>query len=229
MSVVEILLYPIIFIMRAILEVGYWAFASYGLAIIFLSLVVTAATHPLSRIAAKVQEKENIRQERMRPEIAAAKAKYRGERQFREIESIYERYNYHPIQSIREIFGVLLQIPFLLAALLLLLDYELIKNASFGPIADLSRPDALIPLPSALPISSVNLLPFLTAMLSVVAGYFMSNVAKQSRWKGNVVSIVILAIIYPLPAAIVLYWTFNNIWLLLKAAPITQLLRPKKT
>lgn len=229
MSFIEIVLYPIIFLMRLVLETGYWLFSNYGLAIIFLSIVVTLVTQPLSRIATRIQEKENARQLQMQPEIVAAKAKYKGERQFNEIEAIYKKYNYHPIHSIKEIFGVLLQIPFLLSALVLLLSYQPLHGVAFGPIHDLAKPDALARLPDWFPVDHLNLLPILTALLSVGAGYFMPSMTRQSWWRSNIVSAAILVIIYRLPSAVVMYWTFNNAWSLLKSLPFAQSVRTTKS
>ena len=214
MAAISSVLYPIIYLMRLVLEFGYDLFGSYGLAIVFLSVVVSAVMAPLSRITQRIQVREHALQLRMQPELMAAKASHSGEARFIEIEKIYKKYDYHPIKSIRAASGLLLKVPFLLSALVMLWDYPPLQGVSFVLIDDLGRPDGYVSLPSGLPaiFGTLNVLPFLTTLINIVEAYAMPGLTRGSRRQMTIISVVLLVLVYPLPAAIVFYWVCSNVW-----------------
>jgi len=214
MDTISSVLYPIIYLMRLVLEFGYDLFGGYGLAIIFLSVVVSAVMAPLSSITQRIQDRENALQLRMQPELKAAKASHSGEARFVEIEKIYKKYDYHPIKSIRTASGLLLKVPFLLSALVMLWSYAPLQGVSFILIDDLGRPDGLVPLPVGLPeiFSALNVLPFVITLINIVEAYSMPGLSRGARRQMTIISVVLLILVYPLPASIVFYWICSNIW-----------------
>ncbi len=219
MTTLQAILFPIIEVMRLILDMGYAIFHSHGASIILLSIVVTIVTWPISRYADKLQKAENALQKQMAPRIHEVKQNLKGEQQFLEIEKIYKEHNYHPIKSVRSVAGLALQIPFLLSALLLLLSYPPLVETSFGVLHNLSKPDALLGLSFGAPIlpDAVNILPFFMVALSVTESYISPTITAANRLKANLVAGVLFLLVYALPAAVVLYWTCNNCWSLLRA------------
>lgn len=220
MAILKTILFPIIEVMKFILEAGYGIFQSYGMAIIILSIVITIATLPVSKYAVKLQKAENALQKKLVPRVREAKSVYKGEEQFLAIEKIYKEFNYHPINSIRSVAGLALQIPFLLSALLLLLSYAPLDGASFGIIGDLGKPDALISLPATIPLvpSYINILPIIMVALSITESFVSPDITAESMPKANIVAGVLFLLVYALPVAVVFYWTCNNFWSLLRAA-----------
>ena len=217
MIYLEFVLYPIIFPMKWILELGHFLFSSYGVAIIFLSIVVSTVTYPLSVLAGKIREKEADIRNAMEPRIKEAKVKYKGEKRFLKIAKIYAEHGYHPIHSLRSIGGIALQIPFLLSALLLLWNYSPLTDTPFLILQDLSRPDGLVSLPSALTIGKLNVLPFMMMAFSTIESFVQKYLDISSRVKVWIISIVLFFLVYSLPSSVLLYWTINSFLSLLRA------------
>jgi len=220
MQFVEIVLYPIIFTMDLILQAIHAVTASYGVSIILLSLIVYGAITPLRKIALRIQQEEIELQKRMAEPLREAKAKYKGEAHFNEIERIYKEFNYHPIKSVKTALGLAIQVPFLLAGLLLLMDYPGMHGVPFLMISDLGAPDHLLPLPGEgiFGAAYINLLPLAMLGVSLAEASLFQEGPVNVRVKSSIVSFVIFLIVYPLASAIVLYWTCNNIWSLIVSA-----------
>lgn len=197
-----------------ILSLGVALTGSQGLAIILLSIVVFICITPLRKFAARMQQEETAIQNKLAAPIREAKAKYKGEAQFNEIERIYKEFNYHPIKSTRSALGLVVQIPFLLSALLLLLHHPEMQGTPFLFIHDLGASDGLIRLPLGGP---VNVLPVVMLGLSVIESLMAAEGRLSMALRDNMIGVVIFVIVYPLASALVLYWTCNNVWSLLSA------------
>ncbi|TRO95977.1 hypothetical protein FKB34_06325 [Glycocaulis profundi] len=219
MQILEIILFPIIAVMDLVLTGAHAVTGSHGVAIIVLSFLVYIALIPLRRIATRIQRDEMELQARMAEPIRDAKARYKGEAQFNEIERIYKAHDYHPIKSVRTALGLAIQIPVFLAALLLLVDHPQMQGQPFVFIPDLGQPDQLIPLPfgAGFPVQAVNLLPLAMIALSIAESTVAPGLSFRMRVQANIVGVVILVLIYPLAASMVLYWTCNNVWSLAAA------------
>jgi YidC/Oxa1 family membrane protein insertase len=210
MHFLEFVLSPIIWLMRQVLELAHGLTGSYGLAIVLLSLAVTLATYPLALISRRAEEKEKALQDAMKPGLDEAKAKYKGEQRFNAIEKVYKAHNYHPIKALRSLGGLALQLPFLIAALLLLVDYAPLAGVPFLVIADLARPDGLIGLGEL----SVNLLPLLMVAVSLLDAWANPLMGREAVGRFVILALGLFILVYALPAAVVLYWTSNNVWAL---------------
>ena len=210
MNPIEIAFYPIIFSMKLVLELGYSIFSSYGLAIVFLSIVVSILTYPISAWASRIQARNNELANRMAPKIAAAKSEFRGEKQFLEIEKIYMEHNYHPIHAMKSVLGIAPQIPFLLSALFLLWSYPALQQQPFLFLNDLSQPDALLKLPEGSKYQTINVLPLAMVAIAFFDSLFKADMNVSAKIKSNVINLVLFVLVYPLPSAVLLYWTSNN-------------------
>ncbi|HYG28433.1 MAG TPA: YidC/Oxa1 family membrane protein insertase [Caulobacteraceae bacterium] len=208
MSIVEAVLFPIIWVMTQVLEAVHGVTGSYGLAIIVLSFLVSLALTPLAAISRRAEQREKALNDAMRPGLEEAKAKYKGEKRFNAIEKVYKAHNYHPIMALRSLSGLALQIPFLIAALLLLLDYQPLQGAAFLVIPDLGERDRLIRLGEL----SVNLLPFLMVAASLLDAWANPLIGREAAVRFAILAVGLFLLVYGLPAAVVLYWTCNNVW-----------------
>ena len=95
----------------------------------------------------------------------------------------------------------------MLAALLLLIDYPPLAGESFWIIADIAKPDALLSLNGM----TVNLLPLLMAAVTLAETSIKPEMTREGRIKFALVTAAILFLVYPLPAALVLYWMTCNL------------------
>lgn len=217
MQYIELMLFPIIYVMSVLLSFFHTVSGSYGIAIVLLSVVMSFAIVPIARYGKRIQDEEEELQEGMQPEIKAVKKEFKGEEQFLRIEAIYKRHNYHPIHSLKSMAGLLPQIPFLLAALFFLWDHPPLSGQSFLLVRDLGLPDAMIAFSSGDDTSRINLLPFLMSGISLMEVFMAKGSGAGTKLRLAIVSLVLLVLVYQLPSAVLVYWTSNNIISLLRA------------
>lgn len=210
MVVIYSILYPVIFVLDFVLSSLHRLTGSWGGAIILTNLAVSIAMIPLSRMARKAERREQDRQRTLEPLVHNATVRFRGRERFEHIESIYTEYNYHPIKSLAALGPLLIQLPFLIGALLLLTNYPPLIAESFLFIGNLGAPDKLLPIPGT--SYSVNLLPFILTGVGVAESQTDNCSTGQSRRRYFVISCVIFLLIYGLPAAVCLYWLTGNIF-----------------
>ena len=181
----------------------------YGWALVLLSFVTTAITIPLGKAVSAYIKKERLIESILDPQIKKIKATSSGAEQSKRIRNLYNRYAYNPLYSIRLAFGVLIQLPFLIGAYWMIAKHPSLGGVSFGPVADLSQPDKLL--------GGVNVLPLImtAANLGVVA--ISAQMPKRDRIQATAIAILFLVLLYPAPSALLIYWTTNNVLLLIRA------------
>ena len=212
MAMLETTLFPLIWLMDQIMRGVAAVTGSWGLAIVTLSLLVRIPMTPLIRWADRLVSAEHQKQQDMAPELRNAKAKFSGREQFEAIESIYEKFGYHPIQALKLSLPLAVQIPFLLSALVLLIDHRSLINTHFLFIDPLTKPDALLPLGEGF---YINLLPVVLTFFALLESYVRPGTSAGVQMQFAVIAVVIALLIYSLPAAVCLYWTASNLWSLL--------------
>ncbi len=214
------------FWLRWICQALYWllnlismAVPQWGLAVMVLSLAVNILMRPLSKIADRLQDQVHDTEARLAPKMAAIKKEYRGEQQSEKILALYKEENVHPLYSLKSLAGVFVVIPVFIGAFDMLAENIHLSGESFLWIADLSHPDAFMPLPFDLPFfgNTLNLLPFIMTGLSFIASKLHSHpamdAAHRRRHSRNLVLMALgfLVLFYTFPAGMVLYWTTNNL------------------
>ena len=178
---------------------------SYGFSIILLSLSVTIIMFPLFYIAEVWKRKEQAVEKRMKHRLAYIKKYYTGQKRYCMIKATHRLEGYTAASSFRTSFGLLIQIPFFFAAYHLLSHYEPYRGVSWLFIKDFAVPDGLL--------WGLNLLPIAMTVINIVSS---SIYMKGSRAKDivelYVMAGVFLLLLYASPAALVLYWTMNNVF-----------------
>ncbi len=143
----EAFIFPIAKLIECAYLAFYEIFSSQGISIIGLSAVVSLATLPLYVVAESWQEKERDIQSKMEHGIQRIKKTFKGDERYMLLSTFYKQHKYHPIMALRSSFGLLIQIPFFLAAYSFLSNLEAIKGARFFLIENLGAPDQLIKTP----------------------------------------------------------------------------------
>ena len=149
---------------------------NYGLAIIFLTLIVRLVMFPLTWKSMLSMRKMS----KLAPEMEKLKAEY-GDNQQELQKRIMEMYRERGVNPLGGCLPMLLQMPVFIALYRMLWSaFELRRAPFIFWIQDLSEPDRLfmlpfsIPLPfSDLPLESLNLLPILMAVSMVVSQKIM--------------------------------------------------------
>lgn len=199
--------------MKHVIEFAYDLTGSYGVSIIILSLIVNTVLLPLYYLAEKWQNNERKIQKTMSPELLQAKKDFQGEERYNKTVEIYKKYKYHPIYSFRTSFGFLIQVPFFIAAYTLLSKYTGLKGESFLFITDLGLVDSMIGLGSF----RINIMPIIMTIFNLLSSFvYTKDLTKSEKYKLLLMSLVFLVLLYTSPAGLVMYWTMNNIYSLVK-------------
>jgi YidC/Oxa1 family membrane protein insertase len=150
----------------------------------------------------------------MQPKIDRIKRNFKREEQYFILSSYYRQNHYHPIMALRGSLSLLLQIPFFIAAYHFLSHYEPLRGQPFLFIRNLGAPDALLSIGAL----KINLLPLLMTAINIISGviYTKGNGLQKEKIQLYAMALFFLVILYNSPAALVLYWTCNNIISLIK-------------
>ena len=81
------------------------------------------------------------------------------------LQTYYRQNNYKPTYVLRGAISLFLEIPFFIAAYRFLSELPLLNGVTFGPIADLSKPDGLLVLGNF----TINVLPILMTAINLVS------------------------------------------------------------
>ena len=195
-----------------------------GVNIMLLSLVVSLIVLPLYMRADKIQEEAREDEERLGPVIKHIKQYFKGDERFMILQTYYRQNNYSPLGVLRSSVSLLLQVPFFIAAYRMLSDNIYLVGRSFGPIKDLGSPDALITLGTV----TINVLPFaMTAINLLSAAVYANKMPLKSKIQLIAMAAVFLVLLYNSPSGMVLYWTCNNLFSLVKNI-INKIISSKK-
>ncbi|WP_255804214.1 hypothetical protein [Treponema denticola] len=88
--------------------------------------------------------KERELQKKLKHKIDDIKAVFSDDERYMILSTYYRQNNYHPIYSLRGMLGLMLQIPFFIAAYHFLSGLVLLQGSSFLFLANFGKPDALI-------------------------------------------------------------------------------------
>lgn len=210
-----LVIYPI----TQIIELTYIAidntFNVHGVSILGVSIAVTLLTLPLYAVAENIQQRERKKQAALSFWVAHIKKNFSGDERFLMTQYYYRENHYHPLMALRALAPLAVQVPFFIAAYIFLSTPGLLNGSNFLFISDLSKPDGLLKVGSF----SVNILPILMTAINVVASLIYTsdeNFSLKDKLQLHLMALVFLLILYQSPSGLVLYWTANNIFSLVK-------------
>ncbi|MCR4688935.1 MAG: YidC/Oxa1 family membrane protein insertase [Saccharofermentans sp.] len=211
--VFALIITPLQAIFEVVFGTAYHLTDNPGLSIIILSLFVTIMIHPLYSRAATLERQERELEKKLEPTINHIKKVFKGDERFMILSAFYKENNYSPLNQLKNSISLALQVPFFLAAYNFLSLYTIFYGVSFGPIKDLSMPDALITIGSL----NINLLPILMTVINIISGFvYTIGMPKKSNIQIDIVAAIFLLLLYDSPSCLVLYWTCNNIFSLIR-------------
>ena len=186
-----------------------------GFAIIGMSLAMNLLLLPLYRQTDVLQREAIETEKKLQPLVRHIKKTFRGNEQFLMLQTLYRENHYKPTDSLRGLLPLMLEIPFFMAAYRFLSTLELLQGASFGPIADLGAPDGLLVLGGM----SIHVLPILMTVINLASSLiYTKNAPLRTKLQLYGMALLFLVLLYDSPAGLVLYWTLNNLFSLLKNA-----------
>ena len=210
----NITIYPIEFIIETLFYLFNNVFQySYPISLFLLSLSVSILSLPLYITAEKWKKEEEIIQSKMKPDIDHIKKNFKGDEKFLLIQACYKIYKYKTVYALRSTLGLLIQIPFFLAAYNFIHNLQGLENISFLLIKDLASPDKLIHIGN----TNINILPFIMSFFSLLSGIIYY---KRGSFKDNsqiyIIPLIFLILLYNSPSGLLFYWTLNCFFSLVK-------------
>lgn len=214
----DLLFKPVVVILKALYLALFSIAGDWGTSLVLLAVVMNVLLRPLMAWSARLQYRERTLQNILAPQIAEIGRELHGAERHAELTELYRRYAYHPAYTVRSNVGLFIQLPFLIAAYTMLSSLELLQGQPYFFIRDLSLPDSLL--------YGVNFLPLLMTAINLLAAWTTEGFSNRERVQASVVGLLFLVLLYDAPSALLVYWTCNNIILLLKnlAAPVRRFL-----
>lgn len=207
---------PLIFILQILLLTYHELIGGFFIPLILLSATTSIIIIPLEKWSVRIAREEKELNAILSPQITAIKRESRGKTRHDAMVRLYSRYSYHPFFALRSACGILVQIPLLYAA------YEMISNvpdiqgvAAYPFITNLSQPDHMA--------WGFNLLPVLMTIINFGAVFTTPGFSKRETLQGIVLALLFLLILYNCPSALLIYWTANNFFSLIKNALLKRL------
>ena len=211
----DLIIAPIVLLIELLFSGLYRVFSDVGLSIIGLSIIVSIILMPLYKRADSIQEEEHQKQLQMDRWLKHIKRHFKGDERSMMIQTYYRENNYNPLFALRSSFSLLLQVPFFIAAYSYLSNLPLLYGVSFGPIRNLGTPDAILCIYGR----EINVLPILMTCINCISGYiYTKGHALKERCQVFGLAGVFLVLLYRRPSGLVLYWTLNNVFSLVKNA-----------
>jgi len=222
-------IWPIQFILEFLFVLFNRIFSAPGLAIIFLSIVVNIFLLPIYLIADRWQKEDQDLQKKMKKKLDVIRSAFKGDEKQMIINAYYRQMGYSPVFMLKASVGLILQIPFFIAAYHFLSKTSMLSGVSFLFLTDLNTPDALLKLPFAIfGTDKVNIMPFIMTVINLLSAFiYAKNMGKREIIQLSVMAFVFLILLYSSPSGLVLYWTMNNIFSLVKNSTIKYIKNPQ--
>lgn len=208
-----IIIYPLYTIIECIYTIFKKITGNSGISIIGVSIGITLLCLPLYAVAEKWQELQRQIEKKLEPGINRIKKAFKGDEQYMILSVFYKQNHYHPLMALRSSFGLLIQVPFFIAAYNFLSNLQALKGSSFYFIRNMGYPDALFSIKGF----SINVLPIAMTLINIIAGAIYTRGFKfKDKAQIYGMALVFLVILYNSPSGLVLYWTMNNVFSLIK-------------
>ncbi len=184
-----------------------------GLSIIVLSLFMNFLVLPLYMRADAIQEEEQAVEKKLQKGVDHIKKTFSGDERMMMLQTYYRQNHYRPVYVLRSAVSLFLQIPFFIAAYRFLSNLQLLNGSSFGPIADLSKPDGMLVIYG----TQINILPILMTIINLVSCViFTKGSPLKAKLQLYAMALFFLVFLYASPSGLVFYWTLNNVFSLIK-------------
>ena len=208
-----VLIGPLKLLFEIIFSLAYNMLRNPGLSVVILSLAMNILVLPLYKRADAIQVEARDTENKLKDVVAHIKKTFSGDERMMILQTYYRQNNYNPLSVLSGSISLLLEIPFFMAAYQFLSNVGVFTGASFGPIADLSKPDGLFTIGGF----TVNVLPILMTAINVISSsLYLKGFPLKTKIQLYGMAAFFLVFLYNSPAAMVFYWTLNNTFSLVK-------------
>lgn len=204
-------------ILKVMLQWLYVVFPNYGVAIIFLTLIVKLLLLPLTMRS----QKSMARLQELNPKIQELRERH-GENKQKMNQELGELYRREKVNPLSGCMPMLIQFPFFIAMFGLFNNHFDLRGATFiaGWIDDLSIPESILNLSFTIPIigwSAIRGLPFLFLGTQLATIFVQPSASPGGSSKGQAMlmkyglPVFFFFLLYNLPSGLLVYWTCSNL------------------
>ncbi|HOJ97955.1 MAG TPA: membrane protein insertase YidC [Termitinemataceae bacterium] len=220
---------PLEVVLKWFLLLFYRIIPNYGVAIIFLTILVKLILFPLT----KKSSESTLRMQELAPKIKEIQEKYKDNpnKMNLEMAEFYKKEGYNPLSGC---LPMLLQIPIFFAMYNLFNNHFDLRGAMFIPgwIPDLSRPESVYSFaPYRIPLlnwSDIRLLPFIYLVSQLLYGKVTQTPDQQSNAQMKMMlylmPIMFFFILYEVPSGLLIYWIMSNLLTLVQQLALNKYL-----
>ena len=216
----NLLIYPIVIVYEIIYNIFNNAFHTNlyidnaeFFSIVIVSLFVNVITFPLYKRADEIQKEVRIKKDGMQKWISHINKNFKGDEKYFILSTYYKENDYKPIDELKESLSLLLQIPFFAAAYIFFTSNLDMSKIYIFDLINLGKPDSLLNIGSI----SINILPVFMTLINIIsASIYTKGYKLKEKLSSFALPILFLIILYNSPSALVIYWTLNNIFSLIK-------------
>ena len=209
----NLLLMPLQMLFEAVYRIAYSFIGNPGITIIIFSLTINFLILPLYRRADALQEEERNIEQKLSRGVRHIKKTFRGDEQMMMLQTYYRQNGYKPTYVLRGATSLMLEIPFFIVAYRFLSNLDLLQGVSFGPIADLGKPDGILTIAGV----TINILPIIMTAVNLVSSFlFTRGYSVKTKVQLYGMAAFFLVFLYTSPSGLVFYWTLNNAFSLIK-------------
>ena len=128
------------------------------------------------------------------------------------LQTYYRQCGYKPYHALKGMLPLVLEVPFFIAAYSYLSSLGDL-NTSFAFISDMSKPDGLLTMGGW----TINILPIIMTLINIISGaIYTRGLRAKDKIQLYAMAALFLVLLYDSPSGLVLYWTVNNLFSLVK-------------
>ena len=181
--------------------------------ILIVSLFVNIITFPLYKKADKIQNEVRNKKEGMQKWIKHINKNFKGDERYFILSAYYKENDYKVVDQFKESLSLLLQIPFFAAAYIFFTSSANLDKAYIFDTIRLSRPDMLLNIGDM----DINILPIIMTIINIIsASIYTKGFRLKEKLSSFILPFIFFIILYNSPSGLVIYWTFNNLFSLIK-------------
>ncbi|MDR2535948.1 MAG: membrane protein insertase YidC [Treponema sp.] len=219
--------------LKLLLTFFYKIVPNYGIAIIFLTILVKLLLFPLT----KKGSESTLRMQALAPKIKEIQEKYKDNptKMNTEMAEFYKKEGYNPLAGC---LPMLLQFPIFIAMYNLFNNHFDLRGALFIPgwIPDLSLPESVFNFsPFTIPLlgwSDIRLLPFIYVGSQLLFGKVTQTPDQQSNAQMKMMlyamPVIFFFVLYDVPSGLLLYWIMSNLLSMVQQLAINKYLAKKR-
>ncbi|MBO4636836.1 MAG: YidC/Oxa1 family membrane protein insertase [Clostridiales bacterium] len=209
----SLIIKPIELVLEFIFSFAYKMTGNLGISVIFVGILMNILILPIYIKADKISKMQTEKEKSMKPYKDRINKAFKGDERFMMLQAYYRENSYSPLSILLSSLSLLLEIPFFIAGFHLLSGLKIVSGVPFLFISDLSLPDRIFNIGS-LP---VNILPIVMTMINLVSSLIYSkNQTARGKIQTYGLALIFLVLLYDSPSCLVLYWTTNNLFSLVK-------------